>query len=122
MRFEAAEYLRIDHGESKILVTDDTGIFITKTILAALVATTLSGSAFAQVIQTPNSGAIAVPPGAPGVGTPQSGSTGAPGAANYFPFGQPADVISNDSSAGGDANQPSRVAPQGGSGSGGNGQ
>lgn len=89
---------------------------MTKTILAALLATTLSGSAFAQVVPTPNGPAVGVPPGAPGVVTPQSGSTGAAGATNYSPTGQPADVISTDSSAAGNANQPSRVAPQGGGG------
>lgn len=89
---------------------------MTKTILAVFLATTLSGSAFAQVLPAPSGNVIVVPPGAPGVATPQAGSTGAPGAANYSPSGQPADVISNDSGAAGNANQPSRVAPQGGGG------
>ena len=89
---------------------------MTKTILAALVATTMSGSAFAQVVEAPNSTAVIVPPGAPGVVTRQTGSTGDAGATNYAPSGQPADTISSTSAAAGNANQPSRVAPQGGGG------
>ncbi|MCJ2059166.1 hypothetical protein MKL09_21810 [Methylobacterium sp. J-048] len=89
---------------------------MTKTILAATVATLLAGPAFAQVIETPTSTAVIVPPGAPGVVTRQSNSTGDGGAITYSPTGQPADSISNDSAAAGNANQPSRVAPQGGGG------
>lgn len=92
-----------------------------KTILlaaaAALAMPVLALPASAQaVIETPTGTAVAVPPGAPGVVTRQTGSTGAPGAINVSPTGQPADVISNDSAAAGNAGQPSRVAPQGGGG------
>lgn len=119
MRGEAAEYLRIDRGMAKFPVAKEPRIPMNKTILAVILATTFTGSAFAQVIETPNNTAVIVPPGAPGVVTPQLGSTGAPGAANYSPSGQPADAISTNSSAAGNANQPSRVAPQGGGGGGG---
>ncbi|MGZ7869860.1 hypothetical protein ACXR8U_29915 [Methylobacterium radiotolerans] len=37
---------------------------------------------------------------------------------SYSPTGRPADTISNNSAAAGNANQPSRVAPQGGGGGG----
>lgn len=57
-----------------------------------------------------------VAPGAPGVLTRQSGAVGAEGAVTYSPTGQPADAISNESAAAGNANQPERVAPQGGAG------
>lgn len=89
-----------------------------KTIIAAVLATALSTSAFAQGAGTGNPVVLpgAIPSGAPGVATPQAGSTGAPDAGNYSPSGQPADVISNDSAAASNANQPSRVAPQGGGG------
>ena len=89
---------------------------MTKTILAALIATAVSGPAFAQVAETPAGTAVVAPPGAPGVSTRQSGSTGDAGATNYSPSGQPADTISTNSAAAGNANQPSRVAPQGGGG------
>ena len=48
--------------------------------------------------------------------TPQSNATGAEGARTYSPTGRPADSISTDSAAAGNANQPSQVAPQGGGG------
>jgi hypothetical protein len=89
-----------------------------KTILlaaAAVAALALPASAQA-VIETPTSTAVVVPPGAPGVLTPQTGSTGDEGAISYSPTGRAADVISNDSAAAGNAGQPSRVAPQGGGG------
>ena len=62
----------------------------------------------------------AVPPasGSAGVVAPQPGSTGAPGTVNANPTGQPADTITNNSSAGGNANQPERAVPQGGGGGG----
>ena len=85
-------------------------------IIGAVVATALSTSAFAQGVGTPVVPPGTVQSGAPGVATPQAGSTGAAGAGNYSPTGQPADVISNDSAAASNANQPSRVAPQGGGG------
>lgn len=89
---------------------------MTKTILAATLATFLAAPAFAQVIETPTSTTVVVPPGAPGVVTPQSNATGAEGAITYSPTGRPADSISNDSAAAGNANQPTQVAPQGGGG------
>lgn len=92
---------------------------MTKTILAAALALCCAAPASAQVIETPNSTTVIVPPGAPGVVTRQSGATGAEGAITYSPTGQPADTISNDSAAAGNADQPSRVAPQGGGGAGG---
>lgn len=86
--------------------------------LAALAAS-LATPALAQVVETPAGPAVVVAPGpvtTGGVLAPQGGSTGAPGAYNYSPSGQPADVVSNDSAAAGNAGQPSRVAPQGGGG------
>ncbi|AWN35225.1 hypothetical protein [Methylobacterium radiodurans] len=86
-------------------------------LLAAVAAAALALPASAQaVIETPTGTAVVVPPGAPGVVTRQTGATGEPGAVNYSPTGRPADVISNDSAAAGNAGQPSRVAPQGGGG------
>ena len=86
-------------------------------VAAALAA--LATPALAQVVETPAGPPVVVAPGPAttgGVLTPQRGSTGEPGAYNYSPTGQPADVISNDSAAAGNAGQPSRVAPQGGGG------
>ncbi|MCJ2123663.1 hypothetical protein [Methylobacterium sp. J-077] len=91
---------------------------MTKTILAAAFVTVLAGPAFAQVIESPTSTVVVVPPGAPGVVSRQTNSTGNEGAITYSPTGQPADTISNDSAAAGNAGQPSRVAPQGGGGGG----
>ncbi|WP_419830718.1 hypothetical protein [Methylobacterium sp.] len=48
--------------------------------------------------------------------TPQSNATGAESALTDSPTGRPADSISTDSAAAGNANQPSQVAPQGGGG------
>ncbi|MCJ2096940.1 hypothetical protein MKK67_31170 [Methylobacterium sp. J-072] len=89
---------------------------MTKMIFAAALATCLVGPASAQVIESPTGTVVVVPPGAPGVVTSQSNATGAEGAITYSPTGQPADSIANDSAAAGNANQPSRVAPQGGGG------
>lgn len=70
----------------------------------------LSGAALAQTTPaTPG----ARSPSAPVV-APQSGSTGAPNAAAISPNGNPADTITTNSSAGGNAGQPSRAIPQGG--------
>lgn len=92
-------------------------ILLAATAAAALAVPGLVLPASAQaVIETPAGTAVVVQPGAPGVATRQAGSTGEPGAINYSPTGQPADVISNDSAAAGNAGQPSRVAPQGGGG------
>lgn len=89
---------------------------MTRMILAAALATCLVGPASAQVTESPTGTVVVVPPGAPGVVTPQSNATGAEGALTYSPTGRPADSISNDSAAAGNANQPSQVAPQGGGG------
>jgi hypothetical protein len=89
---------------------------MTKTLLAAALVLCCAGPASAQVLETPTGTAVVVPPGAPGVVTRHSGATGAEGAITYSPTGRPADTISNDSAAAGNADQPSRVAPQGGGG------
>lgn len=70
----------------------------------------LSGAALAQAATT----APAAPQSSAPVVTPQSGSTGAPNAATISPNGNPADTITTNSSAGGNAGQPSRAVPQGG--------
>ena len=78
--------------------------------LSGSVLLALSGTALAQTAQP-----VPAPRGATApVVTPQSGSTGAPNAATISPNGNPADTISTDSSAGGNAGQPSRAVPQGG--------
>jgi hypothetical protein len=78
-------------------------------------AVILSGAAFAQA---PAGSPPGTAPGSAGVVAPQPGSTGAPGTVNANPTGQPADTITNNSSAGGNANQPERAVPQGGGGGG----
>lgn len=77
----------------------------------------LSGTALAQAPAAPPT---ATAPGAPGVAAPQPGSTGAPATVTGTPTGRPADTITNNSAAGGNAGQPSRAVPQGGGGGGGN--
>ncbi len=89
---------------------------MTRTLLATVFALAAIAPATAQVIETPNSTTVVVPRGAPGVVSTQSNATGNEPAITYSPTGQPADAISSDSAAGGNANQPSRVAPQGGGG------
>ena len=90
-----------------------------RTILAAAFATALAVPAMAQAtVETPRDTTIVVPPGAPGVVTRQSGSTGAPGAGTYSPTGRAADGMSPDSAAGGNVGQPSRVGSTGSTGSG----
>ncbi|MGV7031976.1 hypothetical protein [Methylobacterium symbioticum] len=94
-----------------------------RTLLLAAVAASLVTPALAQVVETPSGPAVVVAPGpgpatTGGVLTRQGGATGEPGAYSYSPTGQPADVISNDSAAAGNAGQPSRVAPQGSGGGG----
>ena len=79
----------------------------------------LSGAAYAQSpTAAPPATAPGAPttmaPGAPGVAAPQPGSTGAPAAVTGTPTGQPADTMTNNSAAGGNAAQPSRAVPQGG--------
>ncbi|MCJ2054136.1 hypothetical protein [Methylobacterium sp. J-070] len=96
---------------------------MTKTILAATFIAALASPALAQaVIETPTSTTVIVPPGARGVVTRQSGSTGAEGAATYSPTGRAADGIATDSAAAGNAGQPSRVGSTGSTGGGGSGQ
>ncbi|GJD55232.1 hypothetical protein [Methylobacterium dankookense] len=86
-------------------------------LLALPVTLSLTAMAAAQAPTPPGTPTPAAPaPGAAGVGTPTTGATGSPGAATYSPSGRPADTMSNDSSAAGNANQPSQTAPQGGGG------
>ena len=92
-----------------------------KYILAAASAAVLTTPALSQVIETPTSTTVIVPPGAPGVVTRQPGSTGDEGAATYSPTGRAADGISEDSAAAGNVDQPSRVGSTGSGGAGGNG-
>lgn len=80
-----------------------------KLALAAAFAAGIASPALAQVIETPTSTTVIVPPGAPGVVTRQPGSTGEEGAATYSPTGRPEDGIANDSAAAGNAGQPSRL-------------
>jgi hypothetical protein len=87
---------------------------MTRTLLASVLALATIVPASAQVIERP----VAPPPGAPGVVSQQSDATGNDAAVTYSPTGRPADTISNNSAAAGNANQPSRVAPQGGAGGG----
>jgi hypothetical protein len=72
----------------------------------------------AALAQAPTGSPSGTAPGSAGVVAPQPGSTGAPGTVNANPTGQPADTITNNSSAGGNANQPERAVPQGGGGGG----
>ena len=92
-----------------------------KLILVAGFVVTLTTPVVAQVFEPPTSTAIVVPPGAPGVVSRQSGSTGDEGAATYSPTGQAADGISDDSAAAGNQDQPSRIGSTGSGGAGGNG-
>lgn len=90
---------------------------MTKTILAATFVAALASPAIAQaVVETPTSTTVIVPPGAPGVVTRQSGSTGAPEAGTYTPTGRAADGIAPDSAAAGNAGQPSRAGSTGSTG------
>lgn len=89
---------------------------MTRTVFAAALALALSGPAVAQVIETPTSTTVIVPPGAPGVVTRQPGSTGEEGAATYSPTGRPEDGIASDSAASGNEAQPSRLGSTGSGG------
>ncbi|MEL6062966.1 MULTISPECIES: hypothetical protein [unclassified Methylobacterium] len=89
---------------------------MTRTLLATVLAVAIVVPASAQVVETP-AGAV-VPPGAPGVVSTQADTTGSVPSVTYSPTGRPADTITTDSAAGGNAGQPSRVAPQGGAGGG----
>ncbi|SDN13772.1 hypothetical protein SAMN05216360_1066 [Methylobacterium phyllostachyos] len=92
---------------------------MTRTLLATVLAIGVIAPATAQVIETPTGTTLVGPPGSRGVVSTQSDTTGSDPAVTYSPTGQPADTISADSAAAGNANQPSRVAPQGGAGGGG---
>lgn len=89
---------------------------MTRTLLATVLAIAVIAPATAQVVETPNGARLGVPPGAPGVVSTQSNTTGSDPSVTYSPTGRPADTISTDSAAAGNASQPSRVAPQGGAG------
>ena len=91
---------------------------MTRTLLATVLTLATIAPAAAQIVETPNGARVGVPPGAPGVVSTQSSTTGNDASITYSPTGQPADTISTDSAAAGNANQPSRVAPQGGAGGG----
>lgn len=91
---------------------------MSKFILIAATAAILTTPALAQVIETPTSTTVIVPPGAPGVVTRQPGSTGEEGAGTYSPTGRAADGIAPDSAAAGNAEQPSRVGTTGSGGGG----
>lgn len=92
---------------------------MTRTLLAAALAIAVVAPATAQVVETPTGARVSVPAGAPGVVSTQADTTGSVPSVTYSPTGRPADTITTDSAAGGNANQPSRVAPQGGAGGGG---
>lgn len=95
---------------------------MTKAILAAAFVAALTSPALAQaVIETPTSTTVIVPPGAPGVVSRQTNSTGDENAISYSPTGLAQDEINNDSAAAGNEGQPSRVGSIGSGGSGGGG-
>ncbi len=87
-----------------------------KITVATVLALGLASPAFAQVIETPTSTTVIVPPGAPGVVTRQTNSTGAENAATYSPTGRAADGIATDSAAAGNEGQPSRLGSTGSGG------
>ena len=91
---------------------------MTRALLITVLTLAAIAPAAAQVVETPNGARVGVPPGAPGVVSTQSSTTGNDPSITYSPTGQPADTISNNSAAAGNADQPSRVAPQGGGGGG----
>lgn len=87
-----------------------------RSVLFALpLAVAFAGASLAPPAVAPAPGSPA--PGAPGVAAPMTNATGSPAACSYSPTGRPVDSTTNDSSASGNAGQPSRVAPQGGRGS-----
>lgn len=90
-------------------------------VLAVAAFAAVASPAFAQVVETPTSTQVIVPPNAPGVITRQPGSTGDEGAFTYSPSGRAADGIETDSAAAGNEDQPSRVGSTGSGGAGGNG-
>ncbi|MBA9061663.1 hypothetical protein GGQ91_001040 [Methylobacterium fujisawaense] len=87
-----------------------------KLAFGVVVIAAMASPAFAQVIETPTSTTVIVPPGAPGVVTRQPGSTGDEGAATYSPTGRAADGIATDSAAAGNEAQPSRIGSTGSGG------
>ena len=89
---------------------------MTKFAFATAVAVALTSPALAQVIETPTTTTIIIPPGAPGVVTRQTNSTGAAGAITYSLTGRAEDGISNDSAAAGNEGQPSRIGSTGSAG------
>lgn len=89
---------------------------MTKLSLVAAFTAVLATPSFAQVVETPTSTTVIVPPGAPGVVTRQPGSTGDAPAATYSPTGRAADGIATDSAAAGNEGQPSRVGSTGSGG------
>lgn len=94
---------------------------MTRLTLATAIMAALATPAFAQVVETPTGTQVIIPPGAPGVVTRQSNSTGDEGAFTYSPTGRAADGIETDSAAAGNEDQPSRVGSTGSGGAGGNG-
>jgi len=96
-------------------------INVKRLALAVAAFAAVANPALAQVVETPTSTEVLVPPGAPGVITRQPGSTGDEGAFTYSPTGRAADGIETDSAAAGNEDQPSRVGSTGSGGSGGNG-
>lgn len=86
------------------------------TLAAALVAAMASPSLAQQAVEIPTGSVAVVREAPPGVVTPMSNATGSEAAVSYSPTGRPADAISNDSAAAGNAQQPSQLAPQGGGG------
>lgn len=81
----------------------------------------LATPALAQVIETPTSTRVMVPPSPPGVITRQPGSTGDEDAFTYSPTDRAADGIETDSAAAGNEDQPMRVGSTGSGSAGGNG-
>jgi hypothetical protein len=94
---------------------------VTRLTLATALMAALATPAFAQVVETPTDTQVFIPPGAPGLVTRQTNSTGDAGAATYSPTGRAADGIETDSAAAGNEDQPSRVGSIGSGGAGGNG-
>jgi hypothetical protein len=94
---------------------------MTRLTLAAALMAALATPAFAQVVETPTSTEVVLSPGAPGVVTRQTNSTGDASAFTYSPTGRASDGIETDSAAAGNADQPSRVGSTGSGGAGGNG-
>lgn len=84
-------------------------------ILGVAAALTLAGAAAAQTPATP---VTPVAPGVTGTVAPSPGNTGSNPNVTIAPGGTGASTIQTDSATGGNAGQPSRAVPQGGSNSG----